>query len=39
MKPQIAVVGSCYLIGDICSGTLYIANLGDPQVVLGRMLV
>ncbi|CAL9038310.1 unnamed protein product [Musa banksii] len=37
-KPQIAAVGSCCLLGIICSGTLYIANLGDSRVVLGRLV-
>ncbi|KAG6496786.1 probable protein phosphatase 2C 60 [Zingiber officinale] len=36
VKPQIAAVGSCCLVGVICGGTLYIANLGDSRVVLGR---
>lgn len=36
MKPQIAAVGSCCLVGVICAGTLYIANLGDSRAVLGR---
>ncbi|KAF5727137.1 putative protein phosphatase 2c [Tripterygium wilfordii] len=36
MNPQIAAVGSCCLVGVICSGTLYIANLGDSRAVLGR---
>lgn len=36
MKPQIAAVGSCCLVGVICGGTLYIANLGDSRAVLGR---
>ncbi|KAF5751040.1 putative protein phosphatase 2c [Tripterygium wilfordii] len=36
VKPQIAAVGSCCLVGVICSGTLYIANLGDSRAVLGR---
>ncbi|KAG2730064.1 hypothetical protein I3760_01G276100 [Carya illinoinensis] len=35
-KPQIASVGSCCLVGIICSGLLYIANSGDSRVVLGR---
>ncbi|XP_041000377.1 probable protein phosphatase 2C 38 isoform X2 [Juglans microcarpa x Juglans regia] len=35
-KPQIASVGSCCLVGIICSGLLYIANAGDSRVVLGR---
>lgn len=36
MKPQIASVGSCCLVGVICNGALYIANLGDSRAVLGR---
>ncbi|XP_059646950.1 probable protein phosphatase 2C 38 [Cornus florida] len=36
IKPQIASVGSCCLVGIICSGLLYIANVGDSRVVLGR---
>ncbi|KAL6011144.1 hypothetical protein ACLOJK_001588 [Asimina triloba] len=35
-KPQIASVGSCCLVGIICNGTLYVANVGDSRVVLGR---
>ncbi|XP_010266882.1 PREDICTED: probable protein phosphatase 2C 60 isoform X1 [Nelumbo nucifera] len=38
MKPQIAAVGSCCLVGVICGGTLYVANLGDSRVVLGRLV-
>lgn len=38
MKPQIAAVGSCCLVGVICGGTLYIANLGDSRAVLGRLV-
>ncbi|KGN48956.1 probable protein phosphatase 2C 60 [Cucumis sativus] len=38
MKPQIAAVGSCCLVGVICDGTLYIANLGDSRAVLGRLM-
>ncbi|XP_073292793.1 probable protein phosphatase 2C 60 [Primulina huaijiensis] len=38
MKPQIAAVGSCCLVGIICSGTLYVANLGDSRAVLGRLV-
>lgn len=37
IMPQIASVGSCCLVGVICEGTLYIANLGDSRVVLGRI--
>ncbi|XP_073297484.1 probable protein phosphatase 2C 38 isoform X1 [Primulina huaijiensis] len=36
-KPQIASVGSCCLVGIICSGLLYVANAGDSRVVLGRL--
>ncbi|XP_039037284.1 probable protein phosphatase 2C 38 [Hibiscus syriacus] len=35
--PQWASVGSCCLVGIICSGLLYIANAGDSRVVLGRL--
>ncbi|OMO72660.1 phosphatase 2C (PP2C)-like protein [Corchorus capsularis] len=35
-KPQMASVGSCCLTGLICNGMLYIANVGDSRVVLGR---
>ncbi|KAK4477246.1 hypothetical protein RD792_016460 [Penstemon davidsonii] len=38
VKPQIAAVGSCCLVGIICSGSLYIANLGDSRAVLGRLV-
>lgn len=38
MKPQIAAVGSCCLVGLVCNGTLYIANLGDSRAVLGRLV-
>ncbi|KDP23958.1 hypothetical protein JCGZ_25346 [Jatropha curcas] len=38
MKPQIAAVGSCCLVGVICGGNLYIANLGDSRAVLGRLV-
>ncbi|XP_051132447.1 probable protein phosphatase 2C 46 [Andrographis paniculata] len=37
-RPQIAAVGSCCLVGLICGGTLYIANLGDSRAVLGRLV-
>uniref|UniRef100_A0A2P2JK62 protein-serine/threonine phosphatase n=1 Tax=Rhizophora mucronata TaxID=61149 RepID=A0A2P2JK62_RHIMU len=36
-KPQIASVGSCCLVGIVCSGLLYIANAGDSRVVLGKV--
>lgn len=38
VKPQIAAVGSCCLVGVICGGNLYVANLGDSRVVLGRLV-
>lgn len=38
ISPQIAAVGSCCLVGIICNGTLYIANLGDSRAVLGRVV-
>eukprot|EP00262_Sarcandra_glabra_P014393 TRINITY_DN4207_c0_g4_i1.p1 TRINITY_DN4207_c0_g4~~TRINITY_DN4207_c0_g4_i1.p1 ORF type:complete len:404 (+),score=50.17 TRINITY_DN4207_c0_g4_i1:176-1213(+) len=34
-RPHMATVGSCCLVGVICQGTLYVANLGDSRVVLG----
>ncbi|OIT39627.1 PREDICTED: probable protein phosphatase 2C 38 [Nicotiana attenuata] len=36
IKPHIASVGSCCLVGIICNGMLYIANAGDSRAVLGR---
>ncbi|KAK8561215.1 hypothetical protein V6N13_149616 [Hibiscus sabdariffa] len=36
MSPQLAAVGSCCLVGVICGGNLYVANLGDSRAVLGR---
>ncbi|WCJ32720.1 Protein phosphatase 2C family protein [Euphorbia peplus] len=38
MKPQIAAVGSCCLVGVICDGILYIANAGDSRAILGRLV-
>ncbi|CAK9143572.1 unnamed protein product [Ilex paraguariensis] len=35
---RMAAVGSCCLVGVICGGTLYIANLGDSRAVLGRLV-
>lgn len=37
IRPQIASVGACCLVGIVCSGVLYIANAGDSRVVLGRL--
>lgn len=36
-QPPLASVGSCCLVGIICSGLLYIANAGDSRAVLGRL--
>ncbi|PRQ22794.1 putative protein-serine/threonine phosphatase [Rosa chinensis] len=36
MKPSIASVGSCCLVGAITNDVLYVANLGDSRAVLGR---
>ncbi|TVU41088.1 hypothetical protein EJB05_14582 [Eragrostis curvula] len=38
IRPQLAAVGSCCLVGVVCSGTLYVANLGDSRAVLGRLV-
>ncbi|KAJ6378490.1 hypothetical protein OIU78_028681 [Salix suchowensis] len=35
-RPQMASVGSCCLVGAISNDVLYVANLGDSRVVLGR---
>ncbi|XP_049382194.1 probable protein phosphatase 2C 60 [Solanum stenotomum] len=37
-KPQMASVGACCLVGVICDGTLYVANLGDSRAVLGSLV-
>ncbi|KAH9300935.1 hypothetical protein KI387_012518, partial [Taxus chinensis] len=37
-KPQTAAVGSCCLVGVVCSGILYVANLGDSRVVMGKLV-
>ncbi|KAK7336645.1 hypothetical protein VNO77_17191 [Canavalia gladiata] len=37
IKPLIASIGSCCLVGVIWKGTLYIANLGDSRAVIGSM--
>ncbi|KVH99764.1 probable protein phosphatase 2C 42 [Cynara cardunculus var. scolymus] len=36
VRPSIATVGSCCLVGVIYQQTLFIANLGDSRVVLGK---
>ncbi|MFS7955011.1 putative protein-serine/threonine phosphatase [Helianthus anomalus] len=38
VKPQLAAVGTCCLVGVICDGMLYIANAGDSRAVLGRTM-
>ncbi|CAL2226665.1 unnamed protein product [Prunus armeniaca] len=35
-RPNVATVGSCCLVGVICQQTLFVANLGDSRVVLGK---
>ncbi|XP_020575274.1 LOW QUALITY PROTEIN: probable protein phosphatase 2C 25 [Phalaenopsis equestris] len=35
LKPSMATVGSCCLVGVIWRGTLYVANLGDSRAVIG----
>lgn len=37
IKPLIAAMGSCCLVGVIWKGTLYIANLGDSRAVVGSI--
>ncbi|KAI3446417.1 hypothetical protein Pfo_003082 [Paulownia fortunei] len=37
IKPVIAAIGSCCLVGVIWKGTLYIANLGDSRAVMGYL--
>ncbi|KAF7145708.1 hypothetical protein RHSIM_Rhsim04G0096700 [Rhododendron simsii] len=35
IKPLIAAIGSCCLVGIIWKGALYVANLGDSRAVVG----
>lgn len=35
-RPELASVGSCCLVGAISHNDLYVANLGDSRVVLGK---
>ncbi|KAG6640821.1 probable protein phosphatase 2C 68 [Carya illinoinensis] len=37
IKPLIAAIGSCCLVGVIWRGTLYVANLGDSRAVIGSL--
>ncbi|KAL6138653.1 hypothetical protein ACLB2K_063933 [Fragaria x ananassa] len=36
-KPQIASAGTCCLVGVVCNGLLYTANVGDSRLVLGKL--
>ncbi|PKU65675.1 probable protein phosphatase 2C 60 [Dendrobium catenatum] len=38
LNPQIASVGSCCLVGVVCDGKIYVANLGDSVAILGRFV-
>ncbi|KAG7535842.1 PPM-type phosphatase domain [Arabidopsis thaliana x Arabidopsis arenosa] len=38
IKPHIAAVGSCCLVGVVCDGKLYVANVGDSRAVLGKVI-
>lgn len=35
IKPLIAAIGSCCLVGVIWKGTLFVGNLGDSRAVVG----
>ncbi|XP_061348773.1 probable protein phosphatase 2C 42 isoform X1 [Gastrolobium bilobum] len=35
-RPQVATTGSCCLVGVIYQQTLFVANVGDSRLVLGR---
>ncbi|OVA13070.1 Protein phosphatase 2C (PP2C)-like domain [Macleaya cordata] len=37
IKPLIAAVGSCCLVGVIWKGMLYVANVGDSRAIIGRL--
>lgn len=37
IKPLMAAVGSCCIIGLISQGRLYVANMGDSRGVIGRL--
>ncbi|KAB2631451.1 protein phosphatase 2C 68 [Pyrus ussuriensis x Pyrus communis] len=37
IKPLMAAIGSCCLVGVIWRGTLYVANLGDSRAVIGSV--
>lgn len=38
VRTQMASVGSCCLVGAVSNNELYVANLGDSRVVLGRRI-
>ncbi|KAI7730212.1 hypothetical protein M8C21_031791 [Ambrosia artemisiifolia] len=38
VRPSIATVGSCCLVGVVYQQTLFVANLGDSRLVLGRKI-
>ncbi|KAK6269662.1 hypothetical protein POUND7_006767 [Theobroma cacao] len=38
IKPLMAAIGSCCLVGVMWKGTLYIANLGDSRAVIGHLV-
>ncbi|OEL28171.1 putative protein phosphatase 2C 36 [Dichanthelium oligosanthes] len=38
MKPSIATVGTCCLVGVVHRGTLFVANLGNSRAVLGKKM-
>lgn len=37
IKPLMAAIGSCCLVGVIWKGTLFVANLGDSRAVIGSL--
>ncbi|KAB2608104.1 protein phosphatase 2C 68 [Pyrus ussuriensis x Pyrus communis] len=37
IKPLMAAIGSCCLVGVIWRGTLFVANLGDSRAVIGSI--
>ncbi|CAB4286857.1 unnamed protein product [Prunus armeniaca] len=37
IKPLMAAIGSCCLVGVVWRGTLYVANLGDSRAVIGSL--
>ncbi|KAK4782987.1 hypothetical protein SAY86_007361 [Trapa natans] len=37
VKPQMASVGSCCLVGIVSAGLLYVGNAGDSRAVLGTL--